>query len=65
MRRQIFRYSSNIFFFLMFIFERVRETKEGPAGVGAGGGERFPSGLHADSREPNVGIELTNCEITI
>ena len=28
-----------------------------------GKGQRIPSGLRADSREPNAGLELTNLEV--
>ena len=44
----------------MFIFERES------AGAGEGKrerGQRIPSGLYADSREHDVGLELTNIEI--
>ena len=45
----------------MFIFEREGEsTSRGGAERGT---QRMESGLCADSREPDVGLELTNHEI--
>ena len=43
--------------------ERKREKRE-PAGEGQRErGQKFRSRLYADSREPDVGLELMNCEI--
>ena len=51
----------------MFIFERERETerqRESKLGRGREKREkRIPSSLQAVSAEPDVGLELTNCEI--
>ena len=33
------------------------------SGGRVGGGERIPSRLHSVSAEPDVGLELTNCEM--
>ena len=44
----------------MFIFERKRVSR---GGAEREGGLRIQSRLHTDSREPNVGLELTNCKI--
>ena len=56
--------------FLMFIFEK-RERERESVRVSRGGAEReghteseTVSRLQADSPEPNVGLELTNHEIT-
>ena len=49
----------------MFYFLFLRET-ECTQVMGEGRGRpgwRIQSGLHADSSEPSVGLELTNCEI--
>ena len=40
----------------LFIFERDGECKER-------GRQRIRNRLHADSSEPDAGLELTNCEI--
>ena len=45
----------------MFIFEREEERGE-QAGEGLSQGDRKPSLLLADSREPDAGLELTNGE---
>ena len=47
----------NTFFFLMFIFERV--SREGAER----GRQRIWGGLCTDSKEPDVGLELTHREI--
>ena len=44
----------------MFIFEREQHKQRR---VRERGGQRIWSELHADSREPSAGLELTNCEI--
>ena len=48
-------------FFCLYLFERDRR------GVSRGGaereGERIRSKLHAASRDPDAGLELTDCEI--
>ena len=43
----------------LFIFERERESRRG----GEREGDRVRSSLCADSREPDVGLELTHGEI--
>ena len=43
------------FFTCLFIFERGRENASGRGSA---------EGLCTDSREPNAGLELTDCEIT-
>ena len=59
-----------ILFFLMFSFERERERERTCAGTREWGkgrerrGHRMQSGVCGDSREPDVGLELTNPEIT-
>ena len=47
----------------MFIFERERQSMRGEGAER--GGERIQRGLHADSNEPDVGLELMNREIMI
>ena len=49
----------------MLIFEKERERmlERGGGGGTVRGGQRSQRGLYADSREPSVGLELTNCEI--
>ena len=52
--------------FLKFIYlfwERERERERENRGGAGREGERIPSRLHTVSTEPNVGLELTNCEI--
>ena len=53
--------------FLSFFILREREReKERENDWGKGreeGGQRIQSGFCADSREPNEGLELTNCKI--
>ena len=60
---------SNVLFFFMFIlliFERERERGREQTGEGQRGRnrDRIPSRLQAASREPDMGLELTNREIT-
>ena len=43
----------------LFIFERESEREQERGG---GGGQRIPSRLRADSREPNAGLEPMNHE---
>ena len=46
--------------------ERERETASthpSQGGAEKEGGQRIQSRLHADSREPNMGLEPRNCEI--
>ena len=63
-------FSSNLFYFLKFIsFERERERERDRKKAWGGGGaerrrDRIPSRLHTISPEPDVGLELTHCEIT-
>ena len=45
----------------MFVFERERERGRGHVHKQGKGWER--AGQKADSREPDVGLKLTNCEI--
>ena len=45
-----------LFYFLMFIYFWESGRTEGE-------GQRIQSGLCADSKEPDVGLKLTNCEI--
>ena len=51
------------FFFYVYICEResrhVHASRDGPEREG----QSFQSGLCADSRQPDVGLELTNREI--
>ena len=49
----------------MFIFETEREReRENEWERGREGGrQRIQSRLHANSREPDVGLKLTTCEI--
>ena len=51
----------------MFIFERERDRVRVRACTGRGraerGGEKIPSRLCADSREPDVGLKLKKREI--
>ena len=53
------------FLSLFIYFERATESEWG-RGKGGGGGkrgrERIPSRLHSVSTEPDMGLELTNCE---
>ena len=49
-------------FFLSLFTEREKER--GRQGGTEREGERLPSRLRADSTEPDVGLRLTNCEIT-
>ena len=51
-----------IFVFLVLMFNFEREcTREG--GAERGWGRQIQSGLHTDSRQPDVGLKLMNCEI--
>ena len=53
---------TSFFFFFKFIFrerEREHEQRRGREK----GRKEIPRRLHAVSAEPNVGLELTNCEI--
>ena len=50
-----------LFFFKCFIF--IFETERWGVGRKKRDRERLPSGLCTDSREPDVGLEPTNCEI--
>ena len=43
--------------------ERKRERERVSRGGAERGRERIQSRLHAVSSEPNVGLDLTNCEI--
>ena len=48
-------------FIYLLLRERKREREQG--GSKERGRHRIPSRLHAVSAEPNVVLELTNCEI--
>ena len=52
-------------FSLFIYFEIETGGERAPAGEGLTewGAQRSQRGLCGDSREPNVGLELTNCEI--
>ena len=53
-----------IFIFIKKIFMSLFIERENKWGQGREkGGQKIRSWLHADSREPNAGLELTNCEI--
>ena len=49
-----------LIFQCLFIFER--ELKRGRHRAGQGG-QRIRRGPYTDSTEPNMGLELTNCEM--
>ena len=52
------------FFKYLFIFEREGERESTrTSGEGQRERERILSRLHAVSTEPDLGLELTNCEI--
>ena len=54
-----FNFAGNVFFFLsVFMYFKREQAAEGQRG-----GHRIRSRLCADSREPNVGLKLTNHEI--
>ena len=52
-------FPQHVLFFLTFIFDGEHELGRGRERAG----ERTPSGLHADSSEPDAGLKLTNHEI--
>ena len=58
---RVISYSPQIGFFLMFICENESEHQQQRGRER--GEQRIRSGLHADSIEPNAGLELMNCEI--
>ena len=52
------------FFFNLFILrERERERESTSRGGAERRTDRIPSRLHTISAEPNMGLELMNCEI--
>ena len=51
------------FFKCVFFLREQACTKVGQGKRGAGGGQRIQRGLCADSRQPDMGLELTNREI--
>ena len=50
-------------FCLLILREKEREQEQGRGREGVRERERIPSRLHTGSVEPDVGLELTNCEI--
>ena len=52
------------FFYILFIFDRERQSTSGGGAVREGDTEsEAGSRLRAISTEPDAGLELTNCEI--
>ena len=55
----------NLFFLSLFFIlrEQERERERAEEGQTERGRERIPSRFHVASAEPDVGLELMNCEI--